>query len=117
MTVIFNGSKWRCGKWQDIKYCEVKNKNNQLWDQLQNEIDRKDRDPDDNFMSYFLINGVKITLNDLYCRFGVMGFDMDCKNYPRQINCYTDVMNIYNPVYCELDEYGEKLRIWEKIEE
>ena len=115
MTIVFNGVKWRCGKWQNIKYCVVKNKNNQLWDQLQEEIERGDRIPDDIGMSYFLINDKKYTLDNLLCRYGVMGFDMDCKNYPKQINCYTDD-NIFNPVYCELDEYGEKLRIWTEVE-
>lgn len=117
MKISFNGSKWRCGKWQNIKYCVVKNKNNQLWEQLQNEIERGDRDPDDNGMSYFLINGKKYTLDNLLCRYGfTMGFDTKCENYPKQINCYTDD-DIFNPVYCELDEYGEKLRVWEEIEE
>ena len=114
MKISFNGSKWRCSKWQNIKYCVVKNKNNQLWDQLQNEIKRGDRDPDDNYISYFLINGRKYTFNNLLCRFGVMGFDLKCENYPKQINCYTDD-NIFNPVYCEIDEYGEKLRVWKEI--
>lgn len=116
MVMVFNGSKWRCGKWQDIKYCTVKNKNNQLWEQLQIEIDRGDRDPDDNGMSYFLINGKKYTLDNLLNRYGIMGFDSECIHYPKQINCYTDD-DIFNPAYCEVDEYGEKLRVWEEIEE
>ena len=116
MTVVIkNGTKWRCGRWQNIKYCTVKNKNNSLWGQLQAEIDRGDRDPDDNGMSYFLIRGKKYTLDNLINRYGVMGFDTECENYPERINCYTDD-NIYYPDYCEVDEYGEKLRVWAEVE-
>lgn len=116
MTVIKNGEKWNCGKWQNIKYCTVKNKNNQLYEYLHENIKNGNFSEDENIVQYFLINGVKITLDDLYCRYGFsMGFDLNAEEYPKQINCYTDVFSIFNPVYCELDEYGEKLRIWKKV--
>ena len=111
-----NGDLWHCGKWQNIKYCTVKNKNNQLYEYLQENIENGNFSADENTVQYFLIEGVKVTLDDLLCRYGVMGFDPKAEIYPRQINCYTDVLSIFNPVYCELDEYGEKLRIWEQVE-
>ena len=113
MTVTKNGVKWYSGKWQSIKYCTVKNKNNVLYDYLQENIKNGNFSPDENMVQYFLINGVKITLDDLYCRFSfTMGFDTKCEEYPENINCYTDVFSIFSPVYCELDEYGERLRVW-----
>ena len=90
MVITFNGTKRHCGKWQTIKSCLVKNKNNQLYDYLQRNIENGNFYPDEKIVQYFLINGVKITLDDLLNRYGIMGFDNDCKNYPEQINCYTD---------------------------
>ena len=117
MVMVFNGEKWRAGRWHNIKYCEVKNKNNQLYDAVKYQVERGDREPGDNLIGYFNINGLKVTLDDLYCRYGfTMGFDLKCERYPKQINCYTDIQSIYNPVYCELDEYGEKLRVWEEVD-
>lgn len=114
MTVIINGSKWRCSKWQNVKYCNVKNKNNQLYDILQIQIDRGDREKDDTGIEYFLINGKKYTYDNLINRYGIMGFDAECVHYPKEINCYTDD-NIYHPDYCELSPYGDKLRVWTEI--
>lgn len=112
MQVIFNGKKWQSGKWQNVKYCTVKNKNNSLYDYLQQNIKNGNFLPDEKTVQYFNIDGIKITYDDLYNRFGMLGFDFKCENYPSQINCYTNVKSIYNPVYCELNESGEKLRIW-----
>ena len=97
--IKLNGKKWTCGKWQEIKYAVVKNKNNQLWDDLQYRIERGDIEPGDNCIEYFNIQGLKVTLDDLYNRYGMMGFDFKCENYPAQINCYTDKKSIYCPVY------------------
>lgn len=115
MVVIKNGEKWTSGKWQKIKYDVVKSPKHQLWEELQNDIKAGNRESDDNLMSYFIINHAKITLNMLYCRFGLlMGFDLKCQEYPKEINSYTDYFSVFKPVYCELDEYGERLRIWTK---
>jgi len=45
-------------------------------------------------------------------RFGIMGFDKDCKEYPAFISGYDGDGNIFNPMLCELDEYGEKIRLY-----
>lgn len=112
MTVTKNGVKWYSGKWQGIKYCTVKNKNHCLYEYLQENIKNGNFSADENIVQYFLINGAKITLDDLYSRYGIMGFDFKAEEYPKNINCYTDYFSIFSPVYCELDEYGENLRIW-----
>ena len=112
MTVTKNGVKWYSSKWQSIKGEVVKNKNHQLYEYVKRQQEIGNQDKDDFYVSYFLINGAKITLDDLYSRGGVMGFDAKCEAYPKEINCYTDYFSIYIPVYCELDEYGEKLRVW-----
>lgn len=112
MTVIKNGVKWYAGKWQNIKSETVKNKNNSLYDYVIEQQKIENQDKNDFNVNYFKINNVKITIDDLYCRYGMMGFDLKCEEYPEQINCYTDVFSIFDPVYCELDEYGERLRIW-----
>ena len=117
MKIRFNNSLWRCGRWHNIKYCVVKNKNNQLYDYVMDSINRGDREPGDMGIEYFEVDGMKYTLDDLYCRFGLlMGFDLKCERYPKQINCYSDKKSIYDPVYFELDEYGEKLRVWEEVD-
>jgi hypothetical protein len=81
---------------------------------MQQEIGNQDKD--DFYVSYFLIRGVKFTLDDLFNRYTpfMFGFDLECEVYPKEINCYTDYFDIYNPIYCELDVYGERLRIWKK---
>lgn len=116
MTVTKNGVKWYSSKWMSIKSDIVKNKKHQLYEYVKYQQEIGNQDKDDFYVSYFLIYGRKITPDDLYRRFGILGFDAKCENYPKEINCYTDYFSIYNPVYCELDEYGEKLRVWKTKE-
>lgn len=47
-------------------------------------------------------------------RFGMLGFDKDCKEYPAFISGY-DGENYYNPLLMEMDEYGEKVRLYTEI--
>lgn len=53
-------------------------------------------------------------LEQFLSRFGIMGFDKDCKEYPAFISGY-DGENYYNPLLMEMDEYGEKVRLYTEI--
>ena len=50
-------------------------------------------------------------LGQFLSRFGMMGFDKECKKYPSFISGY-DSENYYNPLLMEIDEYGEKVRLY-----
>ena len=113
---MINYKEWKKTRWQHIKNDVVKSKRHQLYDYVKKQQEIRNRDKDDFCVSYFLIKGVKITLDDLFDRYNpfMFGFDLNAEKYPKEINCYTDYFDMFNPVYCELDEYGERLRIWKK---
>lgn len=52
-------------------------------------------------------------LDSFLSRYGICGFDRECKEYPTFITGY-DGNNYYNPLLMELDEYGEKCRLYEE---
>lgn len=60
----------------------------------------------------FRYNGRWYAVNQFIARFGMYGFDVNCKDYPSFISGYDGDGNIYNPLMCELDEYGEKIRLY-----
>ena len=64
MVITFNGTKWHCGKWQTIKSCLVKNKNNQLYDYLQRNIENGNFYPDEKTVQYFLYIVLVIVMID-----------------------------------------------------
>lgn len=116
MIIEFNGEKWRSGKWLKLRYTIVKSHRHELWEYVKSQQEKGNQDIDDFGVSYFKVDGLKLTLDDLFLRHGIMGFDAECKVYPPCINCWNDYRDIYNPLYLELDEYGENLRIWKKEE-
>lgn len=113
---MVNYKEWKKTRWQNIKYDVVKNKNHSLYDYVIKQQKVGNQDKDDFGVGYFLIKGVKFTLDDLLNRYNLFmfGFDIECVKYPKEINCYTDYFDMFNPIYCELDENGERLRIWKK---
>lgn len=62
----------------------------------------------------FRYNGRLYALDQFLNRYGMMGFDKECNEYPAFI-CGYDGENYYNPLLMEIDEYGEKVRLWEEV--
>lgn len=62
----------------------------------------------------FRYNGRLYALDQFLNRFGIMGFDKKCEEYPAFISGY-DSENYYNPLLIEIDEYGEKVRLYTEI--
>lgn len=54
-------------------------------------------------------------LSQFIARFGIMGFDTTCERYPAFITGYDADGNIYNPLLMELDDYGEKCRLYLEV--
>ena len=59
----------------------------------------------------FRYNGRLYSLDQFLNRFGPMGFDIECKEYPAFISGY-DGENYYKPLLMEIDKYGEKVRLY-----
>ena len=63
-------------------------------------------------VAYFRWNNREYAIDQFINRFGMYGFDLNCEKYPAFICGYDGEGNIFNPLLCELDEYGEKIRLW-----
>ena len=66
------------------------------------------------YVSCFRWNGRKYAINQFLARFGMFGLDKECNEYPAFISAY-DCENYYNPLLMEMDEYGEKVRLYIEI--
>ena len=62
----------------------------------------------------FRYNGRLYALDQFLNRFGMLGFDKECKEYPKFIIGY-DGENYFNPLLIEIDECGEKVRLWREV--
>lgn len=112
MTVKYKGNKFHAGRWHKLQYDTVKSKRHQLYDVLQTRMAHGD---DYCTVEYFNINGVKVPLDCIYSRYGMMGFDFSGAHYPMEINCYTDRVGSYlEGTLLQINEYGDKCRIWKE---
>lgn len=66
------------------------------------------------YCSIFRWNGRQYAVNQFISRFSMYGFDLECKEYPPYITGY-DGERYYNNLYCELDDYGEKIRLYVEV--
>ena len=97
----------KVSRWITIKEMEV-TKNHSLYRYGEDtEIGKR-------YVFTFRYNGRLYALNQFLNRFGMMGFDKECKEYPKFIAGY-DGENYFNPLLIEIDEYGEKVRLWEEV--
>jgi hypothetical protein len=74
-----------------------------------------DKDSENNgkyTVSAFRYNNKWYAIDQFLARFGWMGFDIECKNYPPFIIAYDGEGNIYNPLLLEMDDNCEKIRLW-----
>lgn len=60
----------------------------------------------------FRYNNRWYALGQFINRFGMYGFDKDCKEYPPYICGYDADGNIFNPLLLSIDRYGEKVRLY-----
>ena len=67
---------------------------------------------DDGYLDYFNYKGSMYAVNQFIARFGAWGFDKECKEYPSFIVGYDGNGDYYNPLMLEMDEFGEKVRLW-----
>lgn len=74
----------------------------------------KDETTKKGYLYYFRHNGKLYSLDQFINRWSMYGFDQSCKEYPRFI-CGYDCENYYNPLLIELDEYGEKVRLYVEV--
>lgn len=63
-------------------------------------------------VSYFEFNGERYALDRFLSRWGMVGFDQKCERYPKFIDGY-DSHEYFNPLYIELSDDGEYVRLWE----
>lgn len=62
-------------------------------------------------VSAFRFRGRWYAVNQFLSRYRIMGFDQNCAEYPEYISGY-DAENYFSPLYCELSDNGEKIRLY-----
>ena len=67
-----------------------------------------------NYLDYFVFNKRKYALDSFVNRFGMMGFDVECKDVPEYITGY-EVDTYYKPLMCELSPDGEFIRLYQEV--
>ncbi|MBQ1802883.1 MAG: hypothetical protein II013_07835 [Lachnobacterium sp.] len=112
----YKNKKFNVSNWIDKEYVVVDNEKHELWDYLQRNIENGNFYPDENTVECFNINGNLYTLDDILDRFNTSYtyFDPKCLEYPKQINGIIED-GCYIGLLIEVDEYGEKLRVWDEI--
>ena len=63
------------------------------------------------YCSMFRWNGRMYAVNQFLSRYGLYGFDQKCEEYPAFI-CGYDAENYYHPLLCEIDDCGERIRLY-----
>lgn len=63
----------------------------------------------------FKWNGRLYAVGQFISRWGMFGFDQQGKEYPKYICGYDGEGDIFNPLLIEIDEYGDKVRLYIKI--
>ena len=66
------------------------------------------------YVLFFRWHNKEFAFDRFLARFGIVGFDPDCKEYPAFITGY-DGDNYYNPILCSITEYGDKIRLFEEL--
>lgn len=66
------------------------------------------------YVLFFRWHNREFAFDRFLARFGIVGFDPECKEYPAFITGY-DGDNYYNPILCSIDEYGEHIRLYEEF--
>lgn len=63
-------------------------------------------------VSCFRYKGRYYALGQFFSRYGMFGFDLKAERYPAFITGYDGEGDIYTPLLCSLDDYGDKIRLY-----
>lgn len=114
----------RVSRWIEIKHNYTPNSRNALWDYVTDENGyhpyQDNFNPDNGlYLDYFKWNGRTYAVE----QFAAFGSVMDCighstgyvENGEKHYLSGYDMDNYYNPVMIELDEYGERCRVYIEV--
>ena len=118
-----NGTFERVSRWITIQQNYTPNENNSLWDYVTDEwghnpySDMFNRNGD-LYLDYFRYNGNTYAIGQFY----LLG-SMWCSGQPIEYSddaehgfiTSVDMDNYYNPLYAEVDKWGEKIRLYRRI--
>ena len=79
-----------------------------LWNYGEKETD----DDKKRYLLFFRYGGREYAFAQFIARFGAWGFDQKCERYPAFITGYDGDGDLYSPLLCSIDEYGEKIRLF-----
>lgn len=68
-----------------------------------------------NAVSYFKFNGRKYAIAQMYRLMGMMGIGHNLILNDDSILCAYDGEQYYNPIYIEVDDFGEKVRVYQYV--
>lgn len=77
--------------------------------------DKENGDGRPGYLSYFRYNGREYALSQFISRYSMFGFDQSAETYPAFITGYDADGDLYTPLLCELDEYGERIRLYREF--
>lgn len=114
----------RVSRWISIKHNYNPNRNNALYDYVMDEYGYKPYSDNFNpanglYLDYFIFNGRNYAIE----QFTAIGCIWDCighaigyiENGETHYLSAFDSENYFNPLFIELDEYGERVRVYEEI--
>lgn len=74
--------------------------------------DKEDKNDKNGYILYFRWNGREYAMQQFISRFSMYGFDKECKEFPSFIHGYDADGNVFRPLLIEIDEHGEKVRLY-----
>lgn len=109
----------KVSRWIAVKYNYNPSEKNSLYyyakDENGNSANSESFERETAFLEYFRFSGKTYALEQFINRFSCWGFDQCCNEYPSFIVGYDSEGDIYNPLLLEMDETGEKIRLWEEV--
>lgn len=116
----------RVSRWIKVKQNYNPRKNNRLWDYVTDENGYKPHNDNFNpenglYLDYFRFNGRTYAIEQFFA-FGSIADTIGhasgyIENGEKHYLQGFDNENIYNPIFIELDEYGENVRIYEEVKQ
>lgn len=97
----------RVSRWIEIDSKEVTPRHS-----LYYYADKENGDGRPGYLMYFRFKGREYAVGQFIGRYSMFGFDHECKTYPAFITGYDADGDLYTPLLCEIDEYGEKIRLY-----
>jgi len=114
----------RVSRWITVKQNYHPNKRNSLWYYVMDEYGRKPGDNEFNpknglFLDYFTYKGRNYAVEQFWLLGNVFYLPFTYSYEEKGKRIYLSAVDmdgdLFNPIYVEFDEYGEKVRIYEEI--